>query len=363
VGKHSKATNRPVLAKSAVLASAAALTIATPELLPTHSADASAHRISDAPYELTAFSDITVQGINDAYWFGWGGYLTNDNEYYPNILDNANNGQPIFVSGVSGVAYYLVDNVLDQFDDSIDLDNYYFEVGAMNRGVPNATYSGAGSLIYVGTGELFGTDSPLFQAVQTVFYYGITNVINSAIVTLATALVPAITIGPVTVGAGILASLYYRGYTPDGLFVANSRGLPAIWAYVSTAITGLIPTASATPTAAAAIEPTETAADTQVNVRPAIAGLKAASDPGTPHSADAPKPDLEGSAPISDATNGVASNAKDSDGSSDARAADASTATSTDTGADTKAPKHSARGRGHAKPAGIGYVSKPSSSN
>jgi hypothetical protein len=241
---------RPFVVTGAALASAAAVVMATPDLVSTRdlsiASAPSPTRLSSANYELTALSDISVQGINDAYWFGWGGYLTNDNEYYPNILNNSNGGQPIYVSGVSGVLYYVVDNVLDQFSDSIDLDNYYFEVGLLNYGVPNANYSGLGALIYVGTGELFGTDSPIFQAVKTVFYYGITQVINSTIVTLSTALVPEITLGPVTVGGGILASLYYYGVTPDQSFIANSNGLPAIWSYISTALTGLVPTAAAT---------------------------------------------------------------------------------------------------------------------
>jgi hypothetical protein len=253
---------RPFVVTGAALASAAAVVMATPDLVSTRdlsiASAPSPTRLSTANYELTALADITVQGISDAYWFGWGGYVgcgdvnaqgqctyTPQDTYYPGV-------NQVYASGVSGVLYYLIDNAVDQFTPDFDLDNYFFEIGWLNGGYPNATYSGVGSLFYVGAGELFGTDSPIFQVAKTVFYYGITNVINQTIVTLATALVPEITLGPVTVGGGILASLYYYGQTPDQSFQANSNGLPAIWAYISTALTGLLPTAAATPSSASA---------------------------------------------------------------------------------------------------------------
>jgi hypothetical protein len=258
--------------------------LATPDLVPTRdlsiASAPSPTRLSTANYELTALADITVQGISDAYWFGWGGYVQADDEFYgPNF-----NQAPIYVSGIPGALYYLIDNAVDQFNPDFDLDNYYFEIGSLNYGYPNAIYSGASALLYVGTGQLFGTDSPIFQAAKTVFYYGVTNVINSTIVTLSTALVPELTIGPVTVGGGILASLYYYGYTPDQSFIANSNGLPAIWSYISTALTGLVPTAAAVPssasatTLAAAAEsvPDEVA---EVDAKAGVGALKSAAAP------------------------------------------------------------------------------------
>ncbi len=108
----------------------------------------------------------------------------------------------VFVSGAPGVLYYLVDNAAETFlPPGFDLDNYYFEIGAP-------------AIPYVGAGELFGTSSPIFQAAQATFYYGIPNVINSIVVS-ATQLVPSFDLGPIKLGGGILASLYFYGQTPD----------------------------------------------------------------------------------------------------------------------------------------------------
>ncbi|GAY18707.1 hypothetical protein MSZK_54330 [Mycobacterium sp. shizuoka-1] len=213
----------------AALVSAAAVVTASPAFLPTHDIAVGAPSslpLSTAKYELTALSDITIQGINDAYWFGWGGYITDTNTYYPGVSDR-------YVSGASGVLYYLVDNAAETFLPGFDLDNYYFEIGA--PAVP-----------YVAAGELFGTSSPIFQAAQATFYYGIPNVINSIVVS-ATELVPEINIGPIKIGAGYLASLYFYGQTPDydpttGTgFSYGSNGLSAIWAYISTSISDNLP--------------------------------------------------------------------------------------------------------------------------
>ena len=237
----------------AALVSAAAIVTASPALVPTHDLAIGAPtplKLSTAQVALTAITDITIQGINDAYWFGWGGYVgcgvqdadgnctfTPEDPYYPGV-------NSIYLSGAPGVLYYLVDSALESFAPSFDLDNYYFEIG-----VP--------SIPYVGAGELFGTSSPIFQAAQTVFYYGVPNVINSIVVS-ATQLVPTVDLGPVTVGGGILASLYFYGQTPDydpdaGTgFAYSTNGLSAILAYISTSISDNLPSAAALSGAASA---------------------------------------------------------------------------------------------------------------
>lgn len=224
----------------AAVASAAAIVAATPALVPTHDLAIEAPspvRTSTAQVALAAITDITLQGINDAYWFGWGGYITDTNTYYPGVSD-------IYLAGGSGVLYYLVDNAAESFIPGFDLDNYYFEIGAP-------------SVPYVAAGELFGTSSPIFQAAQTVFYYGVPNVVNSIVVS-ATQLFPTVDIGPVKVGGGILASLYFYGQTPDydpdtdTGFAYSTNGLSAILAYISTSISDNLPSAAALSGAATA---------------------------------------------------------------------------------------------------------------
>jgi hypothetical protein len=232
----------------AALASAAAIVTASPAILPTHDIAVGSLPVSTAKVALTAITDITIQGINDAYWFGWGGYIscaqvnssTNscqtfnqttqtwvDNGQYPYYPGVSN----IFVNGVSGVAYYLTDNVLESLDPSFDLDNYFFEIGL--PAVP-----------YVGSGEIFGTTSPVFQAAQTVFHYGIPAVVNS-IVASAANLIPPFSLGPIQLGAGTLVSLFFYGQTPDGSFNYGTPGLAAIVSYLVTSISDSLPAAAA----------------------------------------------------------------------------------------------------------------------
>ncbi|AKK29228.1 hypothetical protein AB431_24025 [Mycobacterium sp. EPa45] len=222
----------------AALASAAAIVAASPSYLPTNDLAVGASTplpLSTAKYALTAITDITIQGINDAYYFGWGGYVgcgavvndqcTNvpEDTYYPGVKN-------IYIAGASGVLYYLVDNALESFVPNFDLDNYYFEIGAP-------------SIPYVGSGELFGTSSPIFQAAQATFYYGIPNVVNSVVASVAQ-LVPTFDVGPVKLGGGILTSLFFYGATPDGSFDYGTPGLSAILAYISTSISDSLPTAA-----------------------------------------------------------------------------------------------------------------------
>jgi hypothetical protein len=255
----------PTVACAAALLAASSITLTTPDLFQSDPSVASVSdsvRLSTLPYELTAFSDITLQGISNAYWFGWGNYIQPDDPYYGPL----NYGYPpypqlnlpIYVSGIPGTLYYLIDNILDQFDDSIDLDNYFFEIGSQNFGIPNAQFSGLGALLYVGSGKLFGTDSPIFQAADSLFHSGVTAQIQYGLTALATAFVPKFNIGSLQVGGGTLLDIYFYGQTPlteNPTFIANTTGLPALWAYISSAITGSLAPESTQPAAVATTQP------------------------------------------------------------------------------------------------------------
>lgn len=275
---HKATRTRPYLMSAAALASAAAIVGASPAFVPSDGlalgGAPSPTKLVTANYELTALTDITVQGISDAYWFGWGGYIGADNPYYPNVYSQYG---PQYVTGVSGVSYYLIDNILDTFTD-FDLDNYYFEIGNLNFGSPNAGYSGAGAVIYVGTGQLFGQDSPIGQLTKTIFYYGTYPTVIGSVVSILQSVVPTFDIGPLQVGGGILATLYFYGATPDGSFNYGTPGLSALLAYVSTAITGLFPTAAATaaPPAAALLSATDTSAEGAADASPKAKTVSAA---------------------------------------------------------------------------------------
>lgn len=237
------------------LASAAAVVAAVPAIVPTSdvavaSSSPAPLALSTAKYELTSISEITLQGINDAYWFGWGGYL-GPNDPYGYSADNN-----IFVSGVSGVLYYLTDCATSdtctssEGSSGLTLDNYYFEAG----GIP--------PVIVVGVSQLFGASSIPALLAQTVFHAGVSPTVNELIYSAASAL-PEINIGPVKVGGGILASLYFYGQTPDydpdaGTGLAfPAAGLSAILGYIVTSISDALPSAAAaTPAAAKTAEAT-----------------------------------------------------------------------------------------------------------
>jgi hypothetical protein len=229
--------------------------------------------VSNAKVELAALADVTISGLIKAYWSGWGGYIGTGNGtpdvYYPNINATGTNG--VYVTGISGVAYYITDEALAQFG-AINLDNYYFEVGSY-YGRKSSPGSGISALIYVGTSEVFGTTSPVAQLAKAIFYYGVPSLTTATIVQLAEQL-PTVAIGPLKVGAGILTSLYFTGQTPSGNFSYGSTGLSAIAAYLATSITSVLPAAS---TAAANKAPAAAS-----NAPLSTAGAKATSGVGSP---------------------------------------------------------------------------------
>ncbi|WP_059016973.1 hypothetical protein [Mycobacterium sp. M26] len=235
------------------LASAAAVVAAVPAIVPSNdvmvaSSSPAPLALSTAKYELTSITEVTLQGINDAYWFGWGGFLGPDSPYYQ--ADN-----DIFISGLSGVLYYVIDCATsdtctsDEGSTGLTLDNYYFEAG----GIP--------AVIDVAVNEVFGEGSVPGLLADTIFKYGVTNVVNSLIYSAAQAL-PEISLGPITIGGGILAGLYFYGATPDGSFDYGTPGLSAVLSYIVTSISDALPSAAATSAAAKSAEVSTLAATT-----------------------------------------------------------------------------------------------------
>lgn len=268
------------------LASAAAIVVAAPTIVPTHDitivgAPAPA-KLSTAKYELTAITDITLQGVSDAFWFGWGGYIGDPagsgfpDPYYDDAFDGN-----LFSSGVSGVLYYLTDQTLDSIVPNFDLDNYYFEIGTLAGG-PNAGFSPWGAVIYVGTAQLFGRTSPIGIAAEAVFKNGLTNTFNGLVVAL-TSPIPVI---------GTVTSVFYTGFSNDPADPTfYGTGVPGLLAYASTVITGLLPggvlpfaatktaaatkTTAASPLAATATKAIETVTE---KVDDGVAGSKTATE-------------------------------------------------------------------------------------
>ncbi len=318
---------RPFLVTGAAVASAAAIVAASPTLVPSQDLVSGSARSVSANYELMALSDITIEGISNAYWNGWGNYIgacckTNGDPFDPSVLYPANadgsapyvsdpyypelNGpvayypagadkpsgyyydqNPIYLTGAAGVLYYLVDTTLYGTVDT-DLYNYYFEVGWLNGGNPNAAYSGVGAVIYVGLSQAFGQDSAIGQLANTIFHVGVTTTLQSAAVSLATVLVPAVDIGPVKVGAGNLAGLYFFGVTPTGTYNYGTPGLSAILGYISTSIAGNIPSSAAVPAAGATATlaaASETAPESSAASDSLVSAASAAADSATPKAA------------------------------------------------------------------------------
>lgn len=402
------ARTRRYLTTGAAVASAAAIVAVTPTLVPSQSSGTgggNGPRQVSAKYELTAISDITVQGISDSYWFGWGDYIGGgfdpnvlypplpdgsapfvSDPYYPNIngvvgpIYNPDdpsvidgyyyNQNPVYVQGVSGVLYYLIDNILDTNPDvDFNLDNYFFEAGWLNNGQPNAGISGLGAVIYVATNEIFGSDSPIGKLAKTIFYYGTYPSLVGALVSAITAAVPYVNVGPLVLGGGILAHLYFYGQSDiptdntHTTFYTYNYGIPgvsAVVSYIATGITSLFPGSAATaaPGAAASLVSAKaTSEEAPSAAKTASAGttdgLKAESDAADSEQA----PDGTGSADAGEATEGG-----DSAGSGDTATDDATTGgevTGTDAGAPASTGSSATGGLGKpAKPARKGPISQ-----
>ncbi len=158
-------------------------------------------------------------------------------------------------------------------------------------------YNGYGPINYlyeVGTSaaiqavlqDTIGKISPIISGAITTFF-NIPATINALIYTAAQ-LLPTIAIGPVTVGGGILAGLYYNGVTPDGSFQAGSSGIPGILDYITNSIAGAVSAVAAVPVAASksaaavkTLEATTTDATSNTATDTATTDTTAATDTAT----------------------------------------------------------------------------------
>ena len=255
---------KPLAVAAAAVISSAAIVAATPSPMAGGDEAYTPTKLSTAKYELTAISDITINGIIDAYWNGTGGYVGSYNyaegeyfdpdkiyapavkdgqlvppyeadPYYGNSFFNGAvevrdpetgsligykyNQNPAAVYGASGALYYLESNVLESLLPGFDLDRYYFEM----PGLP--------AVLYVGASEYFGPAAGQAVAALQTLPYQVTQAFVGA-----TEGLPTFYVGPVKLGGGILSNLYFNGATPDGSYnwsYPNPGGLPAIWGYLS----------------------------------------------------------------------------------------------------------------------------------
>lgn len=205
--------NRTLLTSSAALVTASAI-VAAPVMTPGAGMLAGAPTptaLSSAQYELTALSDITLQGINDAIANGYGGNLGPSDPYFPGAFNNDTK-----VTGLNGALYYVLDK---SGVVPFNLQDYYFEGG------------GVKAVAYVGITNVFGADSLPGQLAKAVFVDG-TVTIQDALVTL-TAGIPVL---------GELTSVYVNGTVAGGT-TNYGTGFAGVAAYVQAtypAIAGLV---------------------------------------------------------------------------------------------------------------------------
>ena len=172
--------------------------------------------LSTAQYELTALSDITLQGINDAIVNGFGGKLGPTDPYYPGVFNNDTT-----VTGIYGAAYY----VLDQSGIvPLNLDRYFFEAGSK---ASNPLTGGLGAVAYVGLTSVLGANSLPAQLAKAVFVTGTMN-IQDAVVAL-TAGIPVL---------GELTSVYVNGTVAGGT-TNYGTGFAGVSAYIQATYPGI----------------------------------------------------------------------------------------------------------------------------
>ncbi len=218
---------RPLMNTGVALASAAAIVVG-PSIVMTGSPTPVA--LSTAKYQLTALTDVTIEGITGALLDGWGGFIGPEDPFYPNTFNN-----DVKLTGASGLAYYLVDQALEGIAP-YDLENYFFEVGSRNAS--NTVLAGLGAVAYVGVGSTFGIDSVPAQLVKAIttgaFDLGgilggidLANIVPTVLALAAN--VPVI---------GPLVSVYLTGQVP-GDEMAYGTGLAGVVAYAQTALPGI----------------------------------------------------------------------------------------------------------------------------
>ena len=201
--------NRTLLTSGAALVTASAI-VAAPVMAPGAGVLMGAPEpaaLSTAQYELTALSDITLQGINDAIVNGYGGNLGPNDPYYPGTFDNTTK-----VTGLNGALYYVLDK---SGVVPFNLQDYYFEAG------------GVKAVAYVGVTNLFGANSLAGQLAKSVFVDG-TVTLQDAVVAL-TAGIPVL---------GELTSVYVNGTVPGGT-TNYGTGFAGVSAYVQATYPGI----------------------------------------------------------------------------------------------------------------------------
>ena len=167
-----KRTRKLITAGSA-LASAVAIVVAAPAVTTGNLGGASVPtqlKLSTAKYELAALTDITPQGLADAFQDGWGGYVGCWGRscdpywsYFPEPpVDPAN--VPVYVNGLPRVAYYVTVQAIRD----VGINNYFFEAGLVPAIQVTAIQAagGAGPLDFVPYDEAEPAASVLSAAGQ-----------------------------------------------------------------------------------------------------------------------------------------------------------------------------------------------------
>jgi hypothetical protein len=203
---------RPYLTTTAVFASAAVLIAGLPAIASTGQPAVTAEalvpaRISTAAYELTALTDITLQGLFEAFQSGYGGYVHNAADPYWNDFPSAPVNPasvPIRQTGLAGVTYYVAAAAAD----NNPVVNYLFET------TPDAA-------AYVALMQVTGGSATPAGALIR-FAYSVPGLFGK-IVVAATAGIPIL---------GGVTDAYYNGYGTAGL------GIPSVVSYVTHLISG-----------------------------------------------------------------------------------------------------------------------------
>lgn len=251
---------KPLIKAGVALTSAALIVAGTPALLDHEAGSVTASaptptKISSAKYELAA---LTADGLIDAYVNGYGGHVggpvANGGTGVPDPYFPGFSGQ--LVNAAPGALYYVVDNTLKTLGLNFDLDDYYFEIGNYTANTDPTFYSGLAAVTYVGANEYFGPEAgALVDLIQESTYYA-----QQAIIGLAAATIPIVHLGTLTVGGGILASVYFSG------------GLPAVGTYIiNSFLHPVVPTPPTPPTASAAVL---AKAAPEVEVKTEVPGVK-----------------------------------------------------------------------------------------
>ncbi len=185
---------RPILTTGMALAGAGAIVVATPALMvPTDQVAVAASEqtsptgkrtLSVDQLRLLALSDITLEGLVDVFAEGYGAGVGADDPYYP--VDD-----PIYVTGFTGLGYYLGDQVLDslvlanlplvsdlaQFAYD-NVTSYYFEIGAT-------------AALHVALAEATGGPDTDFAQLLKVIFNPLGSILNPQSAGVALAAAPA----------------------------------------------------------------------------------------------------------------------------------------------------------------------------